>query len=271
MPDIQEQRLDYLLRALRTENEDAYLALTAAGFRNKHQLLRALSNIRPPLPISDEFLHIQDLYLSQLSSDKGAVALSDIMPYPALPKLSLWQGDITRLSADAIVNAANSQMLGCFVPLHTCIDNCIHSFAGIQMRAECHRQMELLRQQHGTDYEQPTAVPLLTAGYNLPARHVIHIVGPIVSDLLKSEHERDLASCYQRSLDLCSKQGLRSIAFCCISTGIFRFPPDRAAAIAVKSVREWLSDHADRIDRVIFNVFSDRDWQTYRQQLEHSS
>ena len=155
--------------------------------------------------------------------------------------ISIWQGDITRLTVDAIVNAANSQMLGCFVPMHTCIDNCIHTFAGIQLRAECNRQMNQLRAKYGPDYEQPTAVPMLTDGYNLPAKKVIHIVGPIVEGRLTKDLEQDLAACYKNSLDLCLENGLRSVAFCCISTGVFRFPNKRAAEIAVRTVTDWLT------------------------------
>ena len=177
--------------------------------------------------------------------------------------ISLWQGDITRLAADAIVNAANSQMLGCFVPMHTCIDNCIHTFAGVQLRAECDRQMKQLRAKNGPDYEQPTAVPMLTDVYNLPAKKVIHIVGPIVSVRLTAALEQDLSDCYRNTLDLCAENGLRSVAFCCISTGVFRFPPERAAQIAVKTVRQWRVEHDGVMDRVIFNVFNDKDRSIY--------
>ncbi|MBQ4381198.1 MAG: macro domain-containing protein, partial [Oscillospiraceae bacterium] len=182
--------------------------------------------------------------------------------------LSLWQGDITRLRVDAVVNAANSQMLGCFVPMHTCIDNCIHTFAGVQLRAECHRQMNRLRIKYGPDYEQPTAVPMLTEAYNLPAGKVIHIVGPIVEHRLTAELERELADCYTNTLDLCLENGLRSVAFCCISTGVFRFPGRRAAEIAVSTVEEWLARHPDAMDRVIFNVFRDEDYEIYRKILK---
>jgi O-acetyl-ADP-ribose deacetylase (regulator of RNase III) len=181
--------------------------------------------------------------------------------------LSIWQGDITRLAVDTIVNAANSQMLGCFVPMHSCIDNCIHSFAGIQLRAACNRQMEALRQQYGPDYEQPTAVPMLTDAYNLPAKKVVHIVGPVVSGRLTKELEEQLAACYRNTLDLCLENGLKTVAFCCISTGVFRFPNERAAEIAVETVSEWLSAHPGRMDRVIFNVFKEEDGEYYEQLL----
>ena len=164
---------------------------------------------------------------------------------------------------DAIVNAANSQMLGCFVPMHTCIDNCIHTFAGVQLRAACDRQMKELRAIYGYGYEQPTAVPMLTDAYNLPAKKVVHIVGPIVSGRLTPALEKDLADCYTSTLNLCAENGLRSVAFCCISTGVFGFPQQRAARIAVKTVQDWMQTHEGQIDRVIFNVFKDEDREYY--------
>ena len=147
------------------------------------------------------------------------------------------------------------------------VANCIHTFAGIQLRAECSRQMNELRIRYGSDYEQPTAKPMLTDGYNLPAKHVIHIVGPIVEGRLTKELEQDLADCYRNSLDLCLENGIRSIAFCCISTGVFRFPNQRAAQIAVETVTEWLTEHPEGIERVIFNVFKDEDKEYYEKEL----
>ena len=182
--------------------------------------------------------------------------------------MSIWQGGITRLAVDAIVNAANSQMLGCFVPMHTCIDNCIHTFAGVQLRAECARQMEKLKNRYGMDYEQPTAVPMLTDAYNLPAKKVIHIVGPIVEYGLTKELEEQLAACYRNTLDMCLENGLRTVAFCCISTGVFRFPNKQAARIAVRTVSEWLPLHTGQMDRVIFNVFKYEDKEYYEQLLQ---
>jgi len=226
-------------------------------------------NIRMPKEISSEILKVQDEYLSERAVEKGIVNLPDI---PVIRDgLSIWQGDITRLSVDAIVNAANSQMLGCFVPMHTCIDNCIHTFAGVQMRAECNRQMNELRIRYGRDYEQPTAVPMLTDAYNLPAKKVVHIVGPIVSQgtsfasqyKLTPGLEKDLADCYKNTLDMCADNGLKSVAFCCISTGVFHFPNKRAAEIAVETVSEWLRSNPGKVERVIFNVFKDEDKTIY--------
>ena len=233
--------------------------------------IRALMNVRPPRPMDPDTLALQDEYLQARAAEAGAVGLSDIPTaraaygcrLPCADRVSLWQGDITLLAADAVVNAANSQMLGCFVPMHTCIDNCIHTFAGIQLRAECGRKMNRLREEYGPDYEQPTAVPMLTDGYCLPAKKVIHVTGPIVSGRLTPALERDLADCYSNVLELCRENGLRSVAFCCISTGVFRFPPDRAAEIAVRTVERWLDEHGGAVDRVIFNVFTDRDREIY--------
>ena len=214
-------------------------------------------NIRMPKKMAREVLQVQDEYLQERNRENGIVTLSGI---PEIAdRISLWQGDITRLAVDAIVNAANSQMLGCFIPMHTCIDNCIHTFAGVQLRVECARRMDLLRAEFGEDYEQPTAVPMLTDGYNLPAKHVVHIVGPIVQGPLTKELEQDLADCYRNTLDLCLANGIRSVAFCCISTGVFRFPNRRAAEIAVRTVKAWLAAHPEGVDRVIFNVFKDED------------
>lgn len=166
---------------------------------------------------------------------------------------------------DAIVNAANSQMLGCFIPMHTCIDNTIHTFAGVQLREECNRQMEQLREEHGRDYEQPTAVPMLTDAYNLPAKKVIHIVGPIVQYSLTEKLEADLSACYKNTLDMCLENGLKSVAFCCISTGVFRFPNKRAAEIAVAAVERWLGEHSGEMEQIVFNVFKDEDREYYEE------
>ena len=257
----QDRRLTELVEAFKTDSGQYKDIETPRDVDGRRRLLRSLMNIRMPGYLSPEILQLQDEYLHARAEEKGIVTLADIPVTEGV--ISIWQGDITRLAADAIVNAANSQMLGCFVPMHTCIDNCIHTFAGIQLRFECSRQMTRLRARYGSSYEQPTAVPMLTDGYNLPAKKVIHIVGPIVSGRLTLAHEQDLADCYTNTLDMCAENGLRSLAFCCISTGVFRFPPERAAQIAVKTVRDWLVEHEGTMDRVIFNVFSDRDRNIY--------
>ena len=263
----QEQRLDSLVERFKEDSgEYAGLQVGDSG-EEKRRVLRSLMNIRMPRELDAETLRLQDEYLQERAAEKGAVTLSDIPSIAGRPQLSIWQGDITRLAVDAIVNAANSQMLGCFVPMHTCIDNCIHTFAGVQLRAECNREMNVLRARYGRSYEQPTAVPMLTDGYNLPAKKVIHIVGPIVQGRLTPALEQDLAGCYTNTLDLCAENGLKTVAFCCISTGVFHFPNDRAAEIATRTVAEWLAAHGGQMERVIFNVFKDEDKKLYEKLL----
>ncbi|MBQ9890303.1 MAG: protein-ADP-ribose hydrolase [Firmicutes bacterium] len=270
----QQQRLDYLVERFKEDSGRYKDMRTPADTEGKKRLLRSLMNIRMPGSMPPEVLKVQDNYLKERSRENGVAELAKIPTVAALGSsrafsdvISIWQGDITRLAADAIVNAANSQMLGCFVPMHGCIDNCIHTFAGVQLRAECKRQMDELRAKYGPDYEQPTAVPMLTGAYNLPAKHIIHIVGPVVTGDLTEDLENDLADCYRNTLDMCLKNKLKSVAFCCISTGVFSFPNGRAAQIAVKTVTDWLSAHPDAMERVIFNVFSDKDRKYYEQGL----
>ena len=261
----QQERLAYLVEEFKADSGECRDLQTPADDEGKRQVLRSLMNIRMPRGMKSDVLDVQDEYLRERAEEKGVVRLSDI---PELRDgMSIWQGDISRLAVDAIVNAANSQMLGCFVPMHTCIDNCIHTFAGVQLRAECARKMNQLRARYGPDYEQPTAVPMLTDAYNLPAKKVVHVVGPIVQYELTPVLEQDLVDCYRNTLDLCRDEGLRSVAFCCISTGVFRFPNRRAAEIAVKTVSEWLAKNAGAMDRVIFNVFKDQDKELYYELL----
>lgn len=261
---IQDQRLDYLVDAFKKDSVQYKDLDTPRDTEGKRRLLRSLMNIRMPRKMDKAVLSVQDEYLQERVRENGIVKLDDI---PMIrDRMSIWQGDITRLAVDAIVNAANSQMLGCFVPMHTCIDNCIHTFAGVELRAECSRQMNQLRLKYGKDYEQPTTVPMLTDAYNLPAKKVIHVVGPIVRYELTPELEEDLADCYRNTLDMCLEHDLKSVAFCCISTGVFHFPNKRAAEIAVSTVGSWLSQHPGAMERVIFNVFKDED-KTYYEEL----
>ena len=237
--------------------------LWAAEFRTREgarRLLRALMNIRPPLPLDPEFLRLQDRLLSAEAAERGAVDVMTLPEVPGRPGVALWQGDITRLRADAIVNAANSALLGCFHPCHGCIDNAIHSAAGLQLRDEC----ALLMAAQG--YPEPAGRARLTAGYNLPARHVLHTVGPIVSGSVTAADRAALASCYTSCLSLAAEHGLSSVAFCCISTGEFRFPHRAAAEIAVETVTRFLSAPTC-IKRVIFNVFQNTDASIYRELL----
>lgn len=265
MDKTQEQRLDYLLQEFKSDSKKYKNMEIPNDIIKKQQMLRSLMNIRMPKKIIDEVIKVQDEYLSYRAKEKGIVKLSDI---PVIKdNLSIWQGDITRLEVDAIVNAANSQMLGCFLPMHICIDNQIHTFAGIQLREECNQQMNKLREKYGENYEQPTAIPMLTDAYNLPAKKVIHIVGPIVHDKLTPNLEKNLEDCYTNTLDMCLENGLKTVAFCCISTGVFNFPNKRAAQIAVDTVEKWSLIHTDKMDRIIFNVFKDEDKKYYEKLL----
>ncbi len=221
----------------------------------RQRMMRALMNVWEPRPISEDFLKMQDAELQIQREEKGIVEISDITPQTS--DIRLWQGDITRLKADAIVNAANAQALGCWAPLHNCIDNCIHSAAGIQLRKECADKMQgrLLA----------TGDAIITKGYNLPAKHVIHTVGPIIPDGIPTmEQEEQLAQCYRSCLDLAEKNGLESIAFCCISTGVFHFPNQRAAEIAIETVKSY-PRHS--LKTIVFNVFLDKDRDIYEQLL----
>lgn len=224
---------------------------------SQRRLLRSLMNVRPPMPLAPEFLEVQDALLSTEREEKGVVDGDALPPTAGDPRLILWQGDITRLRADAIVDADNSALLGCFAPCHGCIDNAIHSAAGLQLRDACNRLME----QQG--HPEPTGQAKLTAGYNLPARYVLHTVGPIVQGRV-SRHDRELlASCYRSCLELAAEHDLQSVAFCCISTGEFHFPNQEAAKIAVQTVKEFLQAPTS-IRKVIFNVFKDFDADVYR-------
>ena len=221
---------------------------------------RALVNVRPPWPASEAFLAAQDELLQGMIAEAGVHGVDEAQAAPADARLRLWRGDITTLAADAIVNAANSQMLGCWAPLHYCIDNAIHTFAGVQLRAECARIMA------AQGHDEPTGQAKVTPGYNLPARRVIHTVGPIAAGAPTALHRAQLASSYLSCLDAAAAEGLASLAFCCISTGVFGFPQREAAQIAVRTVRAWLDAH-DAALVVVFNVFSARDEALYRELL----
>ena len=225
--------------------------------RAQRRLLRSLMNVRPAMPLDGAFLAAQDELLAAEREEKGVVDVSALSGTAAHPQIAVWQGDITRLAADAIVNAANSALLGCFLPCHGCIDNAIHSAAGLQLRDECGALMR--RQGH----PEPTGCAKLTRGYSLPARYVLHPVGPIVQGDLTARDRADLASCYRACLELAAEHGLESVAFCCISTGEFHFPNQEAAEIAVRTVTEFLQ-RSTSIKKVIFNVFKDIDAQIYR-------
>lgn len=258
------QNIDTLLNFLKGENPQYSNMMIPSGLVEKRRLMRSLMNIRQPLEPSELFLRAQDKELQEQLHEKGVVELSQTMASPAEPRLRLWQGDITRLKVDAIVNAANSQMLGCFVPLHGCIDNAIHSAAGIQLRLECD---DLMKKQ---GRPEPTGSAKITLGYNLPAQYVIHTVGPIIGiGGVTQKEENELSDCYSSCLRLAVEYNLKSIAFCCISTGEYRFPNQLAAGIAVRTVRDYFHQNpATGIETVVFNVFKDIDLSIYSKILE---
>lgn len=272
----QQDRLDYLLQEFKKDSKQYKDLEVEDDYESKRMALRSLMNIRMPKEMAEDVVKVQDAFLALEAEEKGIVAISDIRTvkeqygsrHPYGDKLSVWQGDITRLAVDAIVNAANSQMLGCFVPCHRCIDNAIHSAAGIALRAECNHKMNQKRIQYGSRYEEPTGQAMLTKGYNLPAKYVIHTVGPIVGYCLTEQLRQDLRHCYESVLKCCVDNGIRSVAFCCISTGEFHFPNEEAAKIAVETVTSVLHDFESKFDRIIFNVFKDLDKQYYEQLLK---
>lgn len=223
--------------------------------------LRSLMNVRLPKPISGEFLKIQDEYLTERNRERGITDLKDLKPVESDTRLYIWQGDITTLKCDAIVNACNAQMLGCFSPMHACIDNFIHTYAGVQLRLEMNDIM--MKQGH----EEETGRAKITSGYNLPAKYILHTVGPIIQWNVTKEDEALLTSCYRECLKLAADQGVESIAFCCISTGVFRFPQQRAAEIAVATVKEFMKKD-DNVKKVVFNVFKEEDLRIYKDLLK---
>ncbi len=251
----QEERRLYLIEALKAERPE-YAGITIPEEEQRQRdVLRALMNVRLPQAQSREFFAVQDAYLKERAVEKGIVSLADLSPVS--DHTYLWRGDITRLATDAIVNAANDQMMGCFQPLHGCIDNAIHTFAGIQLRYDCWRFM----QEQG--HAEKTGTAKITYGYNLPSKYVIHTVGPIVEDGVTKRNEDDLRSCYESCLDLACRHDVGSIAFCCISTGVFHYPNEEAARIAIDTVRSYRERTGSAID-VVFNVFKEEDLAIYQ-------
>lgn len=254
----QAEKRAFLIRRLLDEDCRYRGVEIPAEAGEQRRLLRSLMNVRPPKAIDAEFLAVQDEYLRRELEDAGVVRLADLEPVSG--DLYLWQGDITRLQCGAVVNAANSGMTGCYVPCHACIDNCIHTFAGVQLRLDCAELME--RQGH----EEPAGRAKLTRAYNLPCDYVLHTVGPIIEGRVTPADERLLSSCYRSCLELAERNGVDSAAFCCISTGVFRFPNQRAAEIAVATVRRWKAETGSEM-KVIFNVFKNMDFDIYRRLL----
>ena len=229
-------------------------------FMEQWEQFRALVNTREPKPASPEFLKVQDRVLQLMVAEPGITEADELARTASDPRLSIWRGDITALRCDAIVNAANSALLGCWIPGHLCIDNAIHTFAGVQLRLKC---AQIMREQ---GYEEPVGRAKVTPAYNLPSRNIIHTVGPIANGNPTNLHRAQLASCYTNCLGLAASEGLASIAFCCISTGVFGFPQREAAQIAVRTATEWLGSHDSEM-RVVFNVFSETDERIYQEPL----
>lgn len=254
----QTERRIYLIRELLREQPRYADMEIPKNEQEQKYLLRSLFNIRMPKPISEEFLKIQDAYLKDETKKKGITDLADLKPIER--GLYLWQGDITTLRCDGIVNAANGQMLGCFCPCHGCIDNAIHTFSGVQLRAAC---ADFMKKQ---GHEEQTGTAKITPAYNLPCKYVLHTVGPIVAGRLREKDKQLLASCYRSCLALADQNGLKSIAFCCISTGEFHFPNDIAAQVAVRTVKDYIQKKHSEI-KVIFNVFKKTDYEIYRKLL----
>lgn len=264
------EQLNFLIEELINE-ETRYKELKIPeDYNEKRKLLRSLMNVREPYKANEEFIRVQDEFLQNECEEKGIVELKDLATLNEMikeksnkygDKITLWQGDITRLKIDAIVNAANNQMLGCFVPCHACIDNAIHSAAGVELRNECN---ELMNKQ---GFLEPTGSAKVTKAYNLPCKHVIHTVGPIISGPLTDDDCKKLESCYRSCLEIAIENNIKSIAFCCISTGEFRFPKDRAAEIAIKTICAFLDDNNEKIERVVINVFKEEDLEIYKNLL----
>ncbi len=243
--------LQYLIRYLIDEQPQYKGMSIPQSEADQKRLFRALVNLRPPKDISADFLKVQNEYLTKEIQNKGITDITELVPIER--GIYLWQGDITTLRCDAIVNAANSGMTGCYCPCHGCIDNAIHTFSGVQLRLECAEMMEK------QGYDEPMGKAKITKAYNLPCEYVLHTVGPIIHDKLTEQDEELLCSCYRSCLELAKERGLKSVAFCCVSTGEFHFPNDRAAELAVQTVRKYKGDI-----EVIFNVFKDIDYKIYR-------
>ena len=252
----QSERRLFLIQSLLDERPSCRKQEIPTDAQRQKVLLRGLMNIRSPRAIHPEFQKIQDAYLQAETAEKGITDIADLSPIQ--PGLYLWQGDITTLRCDAIVNAANSGMTGCYVPNHRCIDNAIHTYAGVELRLAC---AELMEQQ---GYPEPTGTAKITPAFNLPCKYVLHTVGPIIDGPVTAQDEALLASCYRACLEKAAEQDLESVAFCCISTGEFHFPNNLAAQIAVRTVKEFLSRQTS-VRKVIFNVFKDLDKQIYQQ------
>lgn len=254
-----DEMRDYLIDYLSKENQEKFKQQLPL-YEDKDMTLRGLFNIRPGVEIAEDFLRVQDSYLKEIARLKGITDVNDIEAIPSNSRISMWRGDITTLRIGAIVNAANSGMQGCFLPNHLCIDNEIHTFSGVQLRIECSKIMKK------QGYGEPTGIAKITSAYNLPCDYVIHTVGPIIYDKVTQEDESLLASSYKSCLEIARDNGVKSIALCCISTGVFRFPGESAARIAYKTVSEFL-ENDNSLEKVVFNVFTQKDEEIYKKLL----
>ena len=264
------EKLDYLIKYLLNENKNIKITEMPYDEISKKKLYRSLCNIRDPLPISEEYIQLENEYLQEelkkknITSIESIKTINEVFPQTNLKhknKICLWKGDITTLKIETIVNAANSQGLGCFLALHNCIDNQVNSNAGISLRLECNEIMKL------KNYHLETGEAIITNGYNLPCKYIIHTVGPIIYDGVTEIEEKQLKNCYINSLKLAIEKGIRNIAFPCISTGEFRFPKDLASKIAIETIKEYLKTNEKYFDKIIFNVFSDEDYRNYLKNL----
>lgn len=251
------EKLLFLIKYLLSEKTDYKNVVIPDSADERFRLFRSLVNMREPKPVSEDFLAVQDEILREMITEKGVVDYKDLTPIK--PRIYLWQGDITTLKCGAVVNAANSQMLGCFCPCHGCIDNAIHTFSGVQLRFDC----AAIIQKQGS--EEPVGQAKTTNAHNLPCDKIIHTVGPYVGGKLTKEHCGQLKSCYSECMKTAVQNKISSIAFCCISTGEFRFPNEKAAEIAVKTVSEFLQNNSEI--EVIFNVFKNEDYTIYKRLL----
>lgn len=261
MKGKQEEKQLYLIKSLLDEMPQYKNISIPGDASGQWRLLRSLFNVRPPYPASSEFLRIQDEFLSEKIRVRGIIDCKLLVPASADPRIYLWQGDITTLRCDAIVNAANSTLLGCWQPCHSCIDNLIHTLSGVQLRMKCKEMMQI------QGHEEETGTAKITPGYNLSCKYILHTVGPIISNIVTKKDCELLASCYRSCLETAVANRVQSIAFCCISTGVFRFPQEQAAKIAIDTVSRFLETDPS-ICQVIFNVFTDEDFAIYQRLLD---
>ena len=256
------EKLDFLINYLIKENKNIDIKKIPQDIMEKKRLYRSLCNIREPLPISKEYIEIENEFLKEENKIKGIINLKETQSFINYKEtqIYLWQGDITTLKVDSIVNAANSHGIGCFIPCHKCIDNAIHSRSGIELRLECNQIMQKIGMLQ-------TGKSFITKGYNLPSKYVIHTVGPIIYENVTEKEIQELKDCYINSLKLAKENNIKEIAFPCISTGEFRFPKELASKIAIQTIKEYLSTNEKYFEKIIFNVFSEEDYKIYLKNL----